>query len=92
MAQAFPPHVQSELAQLLGLLATGAGRRTLAGLQPDWSVATVVEVQQALQSMRVSRLALRQQGYQALHDIVGAAYFSDPSTWATLGYPGPVNL
>ena len=30
MAQAFPPHVQSELAQLLGLLATGAGRRTLA--------------------------------------------------------------
>ena len=37
----------------------------------------------------VSTLSLKQQAYQALHDIVGAAYFSDPGTWALLGYPGP---
>lgn len=88
----FPPHVQAELSQLLGLLSTGVGRRVLAGLASDWPSASVTEVQHALQSMRLSRLALRQQSYLALHDIVGAAYFSDASTWATLGYPGPVNI
>lgn len=92
LAQAFPPHVQAELSQLLGLLATGVGRRTLAGLQPEWRAASTKEVQGTLQSMRLSRLALRQQSYHALHDIVGAAYFSDASTWATLGYPGPVTI
>lgn len=92
LTQSFPLPVQSELSQLLGLLATGLGRRTLAGLQSGWRDATVPEVQQALQSMRVSNVTLRQQSYHALHDIVGAAYFSDASTWTTLGYPGPLNI
>jgi len=92
LVQALPPHAQAELSQLLGLLGTGVGRRTLAGLAPDWRSASVAEVQQALQSMRTSRLALRLQSYQALHDIVGAAYFSDASTWPTLGYPGPLTI
>ena len=90
MVQAFPPHVQAELSQLLGLLASSVGRRALAGLSTDWAGASVAQVQQALQTMRVSRLALRQQSYQALHDMVGAAYFSDAATWAALGYPGPL--
>lgn len=92
MVQAFPPHVQAELSQLLGLLTTGLGRRTLAGLASDWPHASIAEVQEALQSMRMSRLALRQQSYHALHDIVGAAYFSDASTWTVLGYPGPITI
>lgn len=92
LVQALPPHAQAELSQLLGLLGTGVGRRALAGLAPAWRSASVAEVQQALQSMRSSRLALRRQSYQALHDIVGAAYFSDASTWPTLGYPGPLTI
>jgi hypothetical protein len=39
--------------------------------------------------MRQSGLALRQQAYLGLHEIVGGAYFSDESTWASVGYPGP---
>lgn len=92
LVQALPPHAQAELSQLLGLLGTGVGRRTLAGLTPDWRSASVTEVQHALQSMRTSRLALRLQSYQALHDIVGAAYFSEASTWPALGYPGPLTI
>ncbi|MEO8653744.1 MAG: hypothetical protein ABI409_06430 [Ramlibacter sp.] len=41
---------------------------------------------------RTSGLDLRRQAYQALHDIVGSAYFSDPGTWSFLGYPGPLKL
>jgi len=87
---ALPPHARQELSQLLALLATSPGRRGLAGLEADWPAATIAQLQAALQSMRTSSLALRQQAYHALHDITGAAYFSDASTWAVLGYPGPV--
>ena len=85
-----PPHVQAELSQLVGLLCTAAGRRGLAGLDTDWPAASAAQVQAALEGMRYSSLALRQQTYQALHEIVGGAYFSDTSAWSALGYPGPV--
>jgi hypothetical protein len=61
----------------------------LAGLEAPWPQATVAQVQSALQEMRVSSIALRQQAYLALHDIASGAYFSGPATWAQLGYPGP---
>lgn len=88
----FSPHVQGELSQLMGILSSTLGRRTLAGLAPAWSEATITEVQDALQSMRLSRVALRQQAYHALHDLIGVAYFSDASTWPALGYPGPLSI
>lgn len=89
LVSALPRHAQQELSQLLALLAAPPGRRALAGLDAPWSTATTADLHAALQAMRVSSLALRQQAYQALHDITGAAYFSDPSTWDVLGYPGP---
>jgi len=87
-----PPHAQDELSQLLALLATAPGRRGFASLGPDWVHASPAEVQEALQSMRSSNLAARRQAYQALHDIAGAAYFSEPATWTVLAYPGPVAI
>lgn len=87
-----PPHAQAELSQLLAILASAAGRRSLADLPTPWPEASVGDIQKALQSMRVSSLGLRQQAYQALHDIVGSAYFSDAGTWNVLGYPGPMKV
>ncbi|HEX6707925.1 MAG TPA: hypothetical protein VF169_24485 [Albitalea sp.] len=88
----FPPPVQSELSQLLALLATTPGRAALAGLSTDWPDADVPELQAALQSMRTSSLALRQQAYQALRDLTNAAYYADPATWSLLGYAGPRDI
>ena len=39
--------------------------------------------------MRLSTLALRQQAFHAMRDLINAAWFADPSTWAAIGYPGP---
>lgn len=89
---ALPPHAQSELSQLLALLSSAGGRRALAGLSEAWSEASVGDVQQALQGMRVSSISLKQQAYQALHDIVGSAYFSEAQTWRLMGYPGPQKI
>ncbi|MCZ8256927.1 MAG: hypothetical protein O9327_14835 [Polaromonas sp.] len=87
-----PSHAQAELSQLLALLASAAGRRTLAGLSQPWPEASVADIQHSLQDMRLSALALRQQAYAALHDITAGAYFSDPSSWPLLGYPGPLKI
>ena len=92
MTLALPPHAQGELSQLLSLLASTPGRRTLAGLIQAWPLAGEADIQQALQGMRLSSLVLRRQAYAALHDITAAAYFSDASTWSQLGYPGPLRI
>ncbi len=87
-----PPHAQAELSQLLALLASTGGRRLLAGVSEPWPVATRADIEAGLQSMRTSAISLRQQAYHALHEIVGSAYFSDASTWAAMGYPGPTRI
>lgn len=89
---AFPPATRSELSQLFALLATPPGRLGMTGLRPAWEEATVPEVQQALQGLRTSTLSLRQQAYHALRDLSNAAWFADPSSWAAMGYDGPVNI
>lgn len=92
LVMGLPPHAQAELSQLLSLLASAAGRRILAGLSQPWAEASVGQIQQALQGMRLSSIALRQQAYAALHDISAGAYFSDPASWPLLGYPGPLKI
>ena len=92
LVSALPLHAQAELSQLLSILASGAGRRALAGLVTPWPEASAIQVQAALQEMRLSSLAVRQQAYAALHDIAAGAYFSEPSTWPMLGYPGPLAI
>jgi hypothetical protein len=84
-----PPGTQAEVNELLTILGTAAGRIALAGLSTAWPQASVAQVQAALQGMRSSSLAPKQQAYHALRDLTHAAYFADAGTWAALGYPGP---
>ncbi len=85
----FPPAMQAELAQLLTVLSSAAGRRGLAGLASDWAEAATPAVQAALQGMRSSRISLREQAYQALRDLHCGVFFSAPEHWSLMGYPGP---
>lgn len=89
---ATPPSVQAELSQLLMLMDSAAGRRALVGIGSSWETVEMAELTAALQSMRLSRISLRQQAYQGLHDLVYAAYFSGKESWQVLGYPGPLDL
>jgi hypothetical protein len=87
-----PDQVQAELSQLLTIMDTIAGRRALVGISSTWGAVGTAELTAALQSMRLSRISLRQQAYQGLHDLVYASYFSGKESWTVLGYPGPVDL
>ena len=83
-----PPALQAEVDELVTILGSAAGRLALTGLRSDWSVATPAELTAALQGMRESTLALRQQAFHALRDLTNSAYLSDAATWVAIGYPG----
>ena len=87
---AFPAATQAELSRLLALLASPLGRTLLAGLQTPWEAASIADIQQCMQSMRLSSLKLRQQVYHALRDLTNAAFYADSAAWRLMGYPGPV--
>jgi hypothetical protein len=42
-----------------------------------------------LRRWQSSRLAIQRTGYQAMKRLCCALYFSDPATYASVGYPGP---
>ena len=87
-----PRHVRDELGTLLQLLSTAPGRLLLAGTPSDLTVLSGAALAEVLSSMRRSGSELRQQTYHALRELTVGSYFADPSTWAALGYPGPVRL
>ncbi|MGD9835371.1 MAG: hypothetical protein AB7U92_21675 [Piscinibacter sp.] len=89
---AFPAATRAELSQLLALLSSAPGRVVFVGLNTPWPQAGVAEVQRSLQALRLSSLSLKQQAYHALRDLTNAAYFSDPSAWVHMGYPGPLDI
>lgn len=84
-----PPAIQAELDELVTIVSSAPGRLALVGLGTAWSTASDAQLTAALQGMRASTLALRQQAFHALRDITNASYFADPSTWGAIGYPGP---
>lgn len=86
------PAVQQEVAQLFALLAIQPTRVLLAGVRSGWGAASPDEVAAFLERWRGHDTGLMRSGYQALHDLVLGAWYADESTWAAIGYPGPLKL
>jgi hypothetical protein len=85
-----PQTTQREIQDLFGLLTLGPSRRFLVGLPDDWPQAKQDDVAAFLDSWRLHRFALLQSAYHALHDLITGAWYADESTWASIGYPGPI--
>jgi hypothetical protein len=83
------PAARAELAQLFALLTLGAGRRAFAGVTTAWRDATRDEVDAFLTSWQASAWALKRTAYDALHQLVLAAWYANPRSWPAIGYPGP---
>jgi hypothetical protein len=85
-----PLTTQREIQDLFGLLTLGPSRRFLVGLPDDWPQAKQDDVAAFLNSWRLHRFTLLQSAYHALHDLITGAWYADESTWASIGYPGPI--
>lgn len=85
------PSVQQEVAQLFSLLhapnARAAHRRTQA-------VASCVgrAIRAFLMRWRYSGMTTLRSGYDALHQLCGAAWYGKERSWPATGYPGPPKL
>ncbi len=86
-----PATTRSEVGDLLGLLAFKPARAVL-GYSGDWVEADTPQIVTFLYGLRDSSIALKQQAYFALHDMVYGTFYADPSTWKATGYPGPPKL
>lgn len=85
-----PLSTQREIQDLFGLLTLGPARRFLAGLPDDWPQAKQEDVAAFLNGWRLHRFAMLQSAYHALHDLITGSWYADESTWASIGYPGPI--
>lgn len=86
------PAVQAEIAQLFALLAIAPGRWLLAGVRTRWAEASIEETSAFLRRWRQGRIDLMRAGYQALTQLVIAAWYGNPMAWAAIGYPGAPRL
>jgi hypothetical protein len=86
-----PPTTREEIGQLFGLLSIKPAR-ALLGYSGEWNRESAVPIMSFMQSLRHSSLALKQQTYFALHDLVYGSFYSEPSAWQGSGYPGPPKL
>jgi len=87
-----PPYAQSELGDLISLLAFAPTRSLVAGVWSPWDKASAETVGKFLSDWRTSRFALLQSAYQALHQLVYAAWYGNPQGWQAIGYPGAPEL
>jgi hypothetical protein len=85
-----PLATQKEVQDLFGLLALAPARRVLTRIPGNWATASTAEVSRCLEDWRLHRLGLLRSAYQALHDLVLGAWYADASSWAAIGYPGPL--
>lgn len=87
-----PNASRAELDQLFSLLALTPARRAFAGVAAPWNEADVAEVGAFLDRWRDSGWALKRSAYDALHQLILAAWYGNPRAWTTIGYPGPPKI
>jgi hypothetical protein len=87
-----PPAAQKELGQLFSLLALAPARIGLARIDSRWAAARPDQVAAFLDRWRTSHWKLQRAAYDALHQLVYAAWYGNPKSWPAIGYPGPPAL
>ena len=83
------PSVQGEVAQLFSLLRIAPLRIVATGIVGPWSRTSPERIAQFLHDWRFSPLAKLRAAYDALHQLIFAAYYGNPKSWDAIHYPGP---
>jgi hypothetical protein len=90
--QGLSPQQIVELSQLFAFLAIAPVRWSLMQSSRTWRDATAHEVDGFLARLRDSRIALLRAAYDALHQLVFAAWYGNPRAWPAISYGGPPQL
>jgi hypothetical protein len=87
-----PPAAQKELAELFALLGFAPARIAVARVTSPWAEAGRDDVAAFLDGWRTSGFTLLRSAYDALHQLVFAAWYGNPRSWPAIGYAGPPAL
>lgn len=83
------PTVQKEMDDLFSLLRYAPTRIVFTGVYASWESASAESIARFLSHWRESRFDLLRAGYQALTQLMQAAWYGNPKSWSAIGYPGP---
>ena len=83
------PAVQQEIGELFSFLHTAPLRVAFAGLWSPVDETAPQELVAFLVRWRDSSFSLQRASYRALTQLIQAAWYGNPSSWAAIGYPGP---
>jgi hypothetical protein len=86
---ALDAHSRGELRKLFDLLAIGPLRYVLTGVGA-WNEASAETLAAFLERWRGSSLATLNSGGNVLVRLVAGSYYVIPATFASVGYPGPL--
>lgn len=87
-----PPAVQAQVHQLLGILRFPVTRALVAGIWDPWHRADRAQIAAFLQRWRHSNVAQLRGAYDALHQLVLAAWYGNERAWTAIGYAGPPSV
>lgn len=87
-----PLAVQAEVHQLLGLLRFPVTRMLVAGVWHPWHAATREEIAAFLERFRYSNILQLRSAYDALHQLIMAAWYGNNQSWTAIGYAGPPSV
>lgn len=87
-----PLATRAQLRQLFTLLRFPPSRILIAGVRDPWHRAKPEEVARFLHAWRYSPVTQLRAGYDALHQLVLAAWYGGDASWAAIGYPGPPRI
>src|SRR3954469_8830170 len=84
-----PQNDRKDLKQLLALFDNALFSALQGGPPRPFTQMEPADQDAHLRRWQNSRLALQRTGFQAMKRLSCALYFSDPRTFAAVGYPGP---
>jgi hypothetical protein len=80
--------VQKEVDELFTLLCFAPARLLFTGLWSPLEESSVDDIAAFLRRWRHSRFDIQRAGYQALTQLIQAAWYGNSASWAAIGYPG----
>jgi hypothetical protein len=86
------PSVRKELDELFSILRFAPARLVFTGLWDPVEESPAAEIAAFLGRWRNSRFEIQRAGYQAVTQLLQAAWYGNSASWPAIGYPGPPRL
>jgi hypothetical protein len=86
------PAVQKEVEELYAILRFPPMRLMLTGLWSPLEESSAKEIADFLARWRHSRFEIQRAGYQAITQLIQAAWYGNAASWTAIGYPGAPRL